>query len=68
VSQNPNVTIEDVRAAGYCVSGARTWFRQHGLSFRDFMREGVPISTLEATGDAIALRMCEVKRGGPSHG
>lgn len=39
---------------GYCVRGARDWFAQHELDFRQFMRTGLPEETLLATGDGMA--------------
>lgn len=38
-----------------CIRGAREWCRRNGIDFMRFMRDGVPASTLEATGDALAL-------------
>ena len=35
------VYLKDVSNAGYCMRGARAWFRSHGLDFRDFVRNGV---------------------------
>lgn len=35
------VTINDVRAAGLCVRGAREWFQRHGLDFRAFLKDGM---------------------------
>lgn len=51
------ITIEDIRAAGHCVLGARDWFRQHGLSFAEFLRDGADAEVLLATGDALAERV-----------
>ena len=53
--------------AGFCRSGAREWFQRHGLDWRDFVQNGIPAETLEATGDGLALavvawaRECERK-------
>lgn len=54
---------------GYCVRGARKWFADHGLDFREFMRNGLPEETLLATGDGMADALvkwaheCEAQRG-----
>ena len=56
------VTIAHVRAAGLCVHGTRTWFARQGLDFRAFLAQGLPASSLLATGDAMALRVVEVAR------
>ena len=54
---------------GFCVDRSRAWFQRHGLDFRDFLRNGIPAVTLEATGCAMAkalvdhAREVEVSRG-----
>lgn len=48
----------DLPHAGLCVSAARTWFTAHGLDFRAFLREGVPIDVARATGCPLAERAC----------
>lgn len=58
------IRIEHVRAAGFCVRGARTWFEGHNLSFSDFLRDGADEAVLLATGDALAARVVERARGG----
>ncbi len=55
------ITIQDVRVAGYCASGARRWFESYGLDFRAFMRDGIDREPFLATGDAMAARVVEVK-------
>lgn len=42
---------------GFCIPLSRVWFKQHGLDFRAFMREGLPASVFEATGDGMALAL-----------
>lgn len=42
---------------GHCVQGGRAWFARHGLNFGQFVRNGLPASTFEATGDALALAL-----------
>lgn len=56
------ITMRDIRAAKMCSRGARTFFNRHGLSFETFLREGLPAEDLMATGDAMAIRVCEVAR------
>lgn len=56
------VTIAHVRAAGLCVNGSRAWFVRHGLDFRAFLRDGLDVDTLLATGDAMALRVVNCAR------
>ena len=47
------VTIQDLRAARYCLAGVRPWFRRHGLDWQDFLDRGIEAETLRATGDAL---------------
>ncbi len=56
------ITIDHVRAAGYCVAGARAWFARHGLDFRAFLAHGLPAAVFLATGDAQALRLVAYAR------
>lgn len=48
------ITIDDVRQAGHCPSGTRTWFKDHDLDFRDFLMNGIDAGTFLADGDALA--------------
>ena len=63
------VTIQDLRAARYCLAGVRPWFRRHGLSWQDFLDHGIEAERLRATGDALvepviaAAEMREVADG-----
>ena len=47
------VTIQDLRAARYCLAGVRPWFRRHGLDWQAFLDGGIEAETLRATGDAL---------------
>lgn len=62
MSPTTPITIADVRAAGLCVPGTRTWFERHGLDFRAFLRDGCDAHTLLATQDAMAQRVVEHAR------
>ncbi len=57
------VTMRDVRACKMCARGARAFFNRHGLDWSDFIRNGIDSSVLEATGDAMALRVVGYVRG-----
>lgn len=57
------VRMQHVRAAGMCAAGARAFFVRHGLSWGDFLKNGVSSDVLEQTGDAMALQVVEVARG-----
>jgi hypothetical protein len=55
--------MEHVRAARMCSRGARAFFERHGLDWQRFLAEGLPAEQIEATGDAMALKVVEVARG-----
>jgi len=47
------VTIQDLRAARYCLAGARPWFQRHGFNWQDFLDHGIAAERLRATNDAL---------------
>ena len=58
------VTIQDLRAARYCLAGVRPWFRRHGLDWQAFLDGGIEAGVLRATGDALVepvIRQAEVR-------
>lgn len=42
---------------GFCRDKSKAWARRHGIDWRSFLRQGIPASRLEATGDAFALAL-----------
>ncbi len=42
---------DDVKNAGYCSSGLRTYFKQNGLDWMDFLRNGIDADILAAIDD-----------------
>ncbi|WP_242137001.1 hypothetical protein [Sphingomonas sp. TREG-RG-20F-R18-01] len=48
------ITIQNIRDAGYCATGAKRWFAAHNLDFRDFMKNGIAVGDFLATGDGLA--------------
>ena len=65
-SEDTRVTIQDIRAARYCLPGVRPWFRRDGLDWQAFLDAGLPAETLRATGDALVepvIRMAEERIG-----
>jgi len=44
------ITINDARAAGICPR-QRFFFERHGLDWRDFVKNGIELEKLRATGD-----------------
>lgn len=55
------ITIDDIRKAGHCVSGARTWFQRHQLDFREFLKRGESADLL-ASKDGYGNRVVEITR------
>lgn len=47
---------------GFCRDRSKAWARQHGLDWRDFVRNGIDAATLEATGDAFAIALVKWAR------
>lgn len=62
------ITVSDVRAARFCTHGMRVWFAHHGFDLSTFLREGLPASKFEATGDALALHLVASARSRVGHG
>lgn len=47
---------------GFCIPLSRAWAKQHGIDFRDFVRNGVDADVLLATGDAFGIALVEWAR------
>lgn len=47
------ITMRDIRAAGMCSSGARSWFDRYGLDWCKFVKCGLPETAILATRDAL---------------
>lgn len=60
---DPLVRMEHIRAAKMCSRGARDFFNRHNLDWSKFLKEGIPATELEATGDTMAITVAEVARG-----
>lgn len=58
------ITMNHVRKAKMCSSGARQFFIDHDLDWYKFISEGLPSSVIEATNDAMALQVVEVAKNG----
>lgn len=57
------VTMRDVYVVEGCAPGALKFLRRHRLdAHRFFLRGGLPAEQLEATGDAMALRVVRAAR------
>lgn len=56
------VTMKHLRAIKFCAYGGRAFFARYGLDWSAFLRGGIAASELEATGDALALKLVEFAR------
>ena len=54
------VTIQDLRAARYCLAGVRPWFQRHSFNWQDFLSHGIDAERLRATGDALVEPVIQV--------
>jgi len=61
MTDHDRITLDDLRRAGYCAPGAKGWFAQYRLDFRDFVFNGIDRETFLNTGDAMAKRVVELK-------
>lgn len=55
-------TMADVRACRLCARGMRAWMERHGFNATEFVHNGLPVESLEATGDHYALTVCAAAR------
>lgn len=56
------VRMKHIRLASLCAKGTREWFAHHDLNYSDFLSNGIPVEVMEATGDQMALKVCEIAR------
>ncbi len=57
------VTLKHVYAVNGCSMGALVFLKRHKLDYRRFFTGGgLPVEQIEATGDAMAIRVAEVAR------
>lgn len=56
------VTMAHIRKAGLCSGGAREWFASHNLPWGEFLAHGMSAERLEATGDALAIKVTAIAR------
>lgn len=59
VTSEIRVRHRHIRAAGICMAGSRDFFAKHDLDWNDFLKNGIPVKTLEEIGDPIALRAAD---------
>lgn len=58
------VRMVHIRQAKMCSSGAREFFKRHGLDWQDFLNNGIDAEKLRATGDAMAIQVVKVAENG----
>lgn len=51
------ITIDHVKAQGYCAKGARVFFKQYNLNWQDFLAHGIEANTLLATRNEMAIAL-----------
>ncbi len=54
------VKMEHARALDYCARGVRGWCAARGFDYLQFVREGLPLATVLASGDELGRRVAEV--------
>jgi hypothetical protein len=62
MNEDFKITMRDVRAANMCSGGARMFFKQHGLNWSQFVKEGLSASKFAETGDALGLKLVEITK------
>jgi hypothetical protein len=60
------VTHRHCRELGYCNRGLREWFVREGLSWSDFLKQGIDAETLRAKNNAMVDRV--IARAEIEHG
>lgn len=58
------ITIQHVRAVGYCAKGAREFCDKYGFDWSDFLHNGVSEERLLETGDAMAEAIVKAAKAG----
>lgn len=51
--------MRHLRAANMCNREPRRWFAQHGFDWSSFIKHGIPVADVIATGDPLALPVIE---------
>lgn len=62
VTSEPRIFMRHIRQAKLCSGGTRTWWRDNGLNWSDFLVNGIEGEALLATGDPLAMRVVEAAR------
>lgn len=59
---DPFVTIAHVRASKLCSRGLRDWLKRYDLDYMTFLRGEYRASQIEATQDALGLKVAAIAR------
>lgn len=58
------IRMRDIRGAGLCSSGAREFFKAHDIEWSNFLKNGVPLSTIAAIDDYQAAKVVRFVQNG----
>lgn len=58
------IYMSDIRKAKMCSSGTRSFFLRQGWDWQDFLKNGIELSVVESSKDAMALQVVELVRNG----
>lgn len=58
------IYMSDIRKAKMCSAGARAFFLRQGLDWQDFLKNGIELSVVESSKDAMALQVVELVKNG----
>ena len=53
----PRIIHQDLSTLNYCNRGSRQFFERHGISWSDFLREGVDIELIAQIDDEMARKV-----------
>jgi len=62
VSEPVKAYPRHLREDHLCMGGSREFFKQHGLSWMDFLENGILADDLAATGNPMAIKVAENAR------
>lgn len=62
------IRMTHIREARLCASGARTFFKSHGLDWTKFLASGITAGELRATGSDLCERVIVIAEREESHG
>lgn len=58
------IYMSDIRKAKMCSSGTRSFFLRQGWDWQDFLKNGIELSVVESSKDAMALQVVELVKNG----